>query len=316
MATRDPDSEDAGEDANADLGGLYFAFVESDDPAERLNLRDRGLEFQDGQPAPRIGKRAFGQGITALTQALNDYAKVLEAHEGVLAELLETSDTDPLVLGASDRVHEELFRLQVGHQAYTGRPFLHDPLVRGAHGYPQPQGPVDDHDEVDDEAHADGNDDDGPSARELGSSVPLNLLLQSGNGTMARLDVATVYGNGVMLGVDCVQLRGQHEDAGFWRLRSRGTVGVELEAHDPGAGTAYSMEPQELRRDGFSKAVRHRGEMWMPGVLEAQQLSCTLHVGYMPNIHGDETPLELDFDLDTGILRTAAKGIQRPDDEA
>jgi len=297
------------------LGTVSFGFVASSNTDHGMNLNDLGFVFDDGQPETGVGKRAFEQSITAMNQALVGYAQVLAEREEKPSELLTSADTDPAVLASSDQVHEALLGLKTGHLAYTGHPFLEGPLTRKARRDKGPGTYV----ETDWEPAAlqrAGSVSTGPMARELGVSVALNHLLYSGDGRTVRLEAATVHSNGVMLGIECAQLRGERETADFWARRSGGTTAVELEAHDPLSGPDYTFEPLDLGAARFTQVARHRGELWMPGVLAAQELSCTLHVSYLPNIHGDETTLELGFDLDTAALREATTHIQRFDEES
>lgn len=297
------------------LGTVSFGFVGSSNTDDGMNLNDLGFVFDDGQPQVGAGKRAFEQSITAMNQALAGYSQVLAEREVKLPELLMSVDTDPAVLASSDQVHGALLGLKTGHLAYTGHPFLEGPLSRNARQDEAPDTFV----EADWEPPALQQAElvsAGPMARELGVSVALNNLLYSGDGRTVRLEVATVSSDGVMLGIECAQLRGERETADFWARRSGGTTAVELEAHDPLSGPDYTFEPLDLGAARFTQVARHRGELWMPGVLAAQELSCTLYVSYLPNIHGDETTLELGFDLDTAALREATTHIQRFDEES
>ncbi|MFF5790538.1 hypothetical protein ACFY5D_00650 [Paeniglutamicibacter sp. NPDC012692] len=312
VSNESPDRiQDQDEDGDDDLGSMYFGSFGEERPEDRLNLKDLGLVFENGQPDRVVGKRAFGAGIAALNEALAGYSRVLEEHEEKLAELLVDSDTDPVVLDASDRVHEALFRLKAGHQAYTGHPFLGDPLLRASRQYPDPdEFPEDDFDYRTREYEED--DSHGPIGRELGVVVPLNLLLQSGSGTMVQVAAARVYGNGVMLGIECAQLRGQHEDLAAWRLRSGTLAECELEADDPVTGSFYVCSLIRMDPLDFNQVNRCVVELWMPGILGARRLHCVLTVGNFPNIHGDAEPLGLEFELDPEALRQAAAGINRP----
>ncbi|GAA1497570.1 hypothetical protein [Paeniglutamicibacter kerguelensis] len=315
MVNNEPPDESANdvpdEGEGDDLGSMYFGFLGEECPEERLNLKDLGLTFENGQPEMEIGKRAFANGITVLNDALAGYSRVLAEREGKLAELLMDTDTDPLVLDASDRVHEALFRLKAGHQAYTGHPFLGDPLMRTSQQHPDPdQFPEDDFDYRAQEY--DEDDSHGPIGRELGVVVPLNLLLQSGSGTLVQVAAARVYGNGVMLAVECAQVRGQHEDLAAWRLRGRTVAECELEADDPVTGSFYLCSVQGMEPRDFNRVNRCGVELWMPGVLGARRLRCVLKVENFPDIHGDAEPLGMEFELDPEVLRQAAARIHRP----
>ncbi len=129
---------------------------------------------------------------------------------------------------------------------------------------------------------------------------------------MVQVAAARVYGNGVMLVVECAQVRGPHEDLAAWRLRGQAMAECELEADDPVTGAFYICRVSGMDGRDFNRVNRCAVELWMPGVLGRTGLRCVLKVENFPNIHGDAEPLSLAFDLDPEVLREAAARMHRP----
>ncbi len=76
MVNNESPDESLPEDPEDDgLGSIDFGFVVGDSPEERLNLKDPGITFENGQPDLDTGRRAFGTGITALHEALAGYSR-------------------------------------------------------------------------------------------------------------------------------------------------------------------------------------------------------------------------------------------------
>lgn len=303
-----------------EIGGYHFAYVVEDSPEKRLNLNDLELTFGEGQPDLVTGKRVFGKTIIGLGTALTEYSRVIDGREDALASYIDAENIDPEVLGASDRVHEALFSLRAAHQGYTGHPFLGDPLMRerrASFDAGRDAGEDVGNESGDEVPTGEPGEDprEGPANPELGVCLPLDKLLQSGTGTMVQLSTAKVYGDGVVLGVECALIRGEHEGPDAWERRSnspRGFIEFSVQAVDPHSGTTYPGSMQHAGRRDFRRVQRLEAELWIPGIIQAHQLDCTLLVRQLFDINGEGRELRLDFDLDPVALREAAERTLRP----
>lgn len=289
------------------LGVVSFAFVGGSQISDGINLQDLGLTFEDGQPDIDTGRRHFSNSISELNQSLTGYLAELIPREAKLPELLASSDTDPLVLAASDRVHDALFNVRVGHLAYTGRPFLGGPLMR------QDEEPHENHERSHDELDFFPEDPDedatyGPTELELGLLVALNQPIHSGNGSRVQVVSARVYENGIMVQVEAGIYDRVHNDRDKWRQRKNSMPEFELVADDPTTKMMFTASQQSMDFRDFNKITRTTADFWIPHAQKASKLACTLNITNIPDYELRETTLSLNFELDTRDMRNAYDG--------
>ncbi|MFJ6416528.1 hypothetical protein [Paeniglutamicibacter sp. NPDC091659] len=317
-------SETPDEPALAELGGFTVGFVVNDTPGNRLNLDSIGPSFDGGKPAPEAGKRAFTKGIAELHTALENYSRVLAGHEGDFDAVFDEFDTGSPLLEASDAVHQALFGLNVGHEAYTGFAFLSDPLMRDSSGAGEHQDPDgaeygewDDAGEEQEEEHDENRY--GPSGPALGVTIALNQLLHSGGGLLVQLATAKVYGSGVMLGIECAQIRAESETDADWQRRVnawQGSLELAFSADDPAGRVDYTDTFGSGGAAFASGFVIYGNDLWIPNLQAARELHCTLRIDRLMNDRKKTPRLNLAFDLDPAVLREAAARGHRPDAKA
>lgn len=261
MAESDSTEANPEDSGLEDLGTIDVGFVVDESPENRLNLNDLALSFENNYPDLVTGKRVFGKTITGLHEALMAYARILDGREHALQEFVDITDLDPDLLGASDHVHEALFSLRAAHHAYTGHPFLGDPLMRERN---PSEGPRNGLDGAAGSEEPTENPAEGPVAQELGFSMPLNKLLQSGSGRMVQLTTARVYSDGVMLSVECALIRGGQESAEAWERRCNppsGFLELGVVATDRITGKSYRGSMQQASRRDFKRVQRLDSEL-------------------------------------------------------
>ena len=296
-----PDENNPDDD---DLGVVNFGFVGGSQMSDGINVHDLGLAFEDGQPDIDTGRRHFSNSIDELNQSLSRYLAELIKREAKLPELLASSDTDPVVLAASDQIHDALFNLRVGHLAYTTRPFLSGPLMR------QDEDQYEGHDSSPDEMDFFPQDPDedatyGPTELELGMLVALNQPIHSGNGSRVQVVCARVYENGIMVQLEAGIYDSVLADRDMWRQRKNSMPEFDLVADDPTTTMMFTVTQQSMDFRDFNKITRATADFWIPHAQKATKLACTLEITNIPDYELRETTLSLNFELDTRGMRNA-----------
>ncbi|GAA1878467.1 hypothetical protein GCM10009715_26440 [Paeniglutamicibacter psychrophenolicus] len=306
-----PDPEDpngSGDAHGEEPEGEDFGFlVGSDGYESSLSLDLGGVEHD-----PEVGKRAFDASIPALNAALLDYAHALEARQGRISDALLRPELAPELFTASGGVHAALDELLVAHQVYTGEGLPEVPPQRSLPD--EPTAPEDWAELVAAiEATEDADDTHWPRPTELGATVILDHVIHQTPTEFLRLDTAQVFGNGVLLMIDCVVVRGVREDGLIWFRRSNeqhGNVEITLELRDADTGAPQPCAPH--RADGnvgpHSYTLNH--QFWIHPAPEAEELAGTVTVHDAIGPDGTAEPLEVQFRLATSALREAAQRIR------
>ncbi|WP_411730978.1 hypothetical protein [Paeniglutamicibacter sp.] len=316
-----PDGEDASGNPGKDGGeaedfGTVSFFRASGGTRNGLPyLSSLSFDFDQGTPDPETGKRAFGTAITELNSALLDYERVLDARAGDFGQAFAPTPGDAELLAASDHVHDSLESLGLSHLAYTGHSFLEGPLFREAMTGPDDQGTPEEwaaQPEAE-EPTEETDDTHWPRPHELGVTVVLDSVLHRSAEAVVRLDMAKVYGNGVMLVIDYVNLRAKDEDGLLWFRRSNeahGNVEVALDLLDPSTGTAFACELHWAEGNVGPQCYTLNQHFWIHRALDAHALAGTLTVKDAIAADGTTEPLLIELEIDTEVLREAATRIR------
>ena len=273
------------------------------------------LEFSGVEHDPEVGKRAFDASIPALNAALLDYAHALAQRQGRISDALRTPGLAPELFASSGGVHAALDELLVAHQVYTGEGLPEVPPQRS--GSDELTAP--DHwaelvaaNEAD-EATGDADDTHWPRPTELGATVVLDQVIHQTPAEFLRLDTAQVFGNGVLLMIDCVIVRGVREDGLIWFRRSNeqhGNVEISLELRDAETGAPQPCAPHRADGNVGPHCYTLNHQFWIHPAPEAEELAGTLTVHDAIGPDGTAEPLEVQFRLDTSVLREAAQRIR------
>ncbi|MDQ0093412.1 hypothetical protein [Paeniglutamicibacter psychrophenolicus] len=306
-----PDPEDPNEPGDAhgeEPEGEDFGFlVGSHGYDSSLSLDLGGVEHD-----PEVGKRAFDASIPALNAALLDYAHALEDRQGRISDALRRPELAPELFAASGGVHAALDELLVAHQVYTGEGL---PEVQPERSLPDGLTAPEDWAELiaANESTEDADDTHWPRPTELGATVVLDQVIHHTPAEFLRLDTAQVFGNGVLLMIDCVIVRGVREDGLIWFRRSNeqhGNVEISLGLRDAATGAPQPCAPH--RADGnvgpHCYTVNH--QFWIHPAPQAAELAGTLTVHDAIGHDGTAEPLEVRFRLETSALREAAQRIR------
>jgi len=273
------------------------------------------LELGEVEHDPEVGKRAFDASIPALNAALLAYAHALEQRQGRISDALRTPEVAPELFAASGGVHAALDELLVAHQVYTGEGLPEVPPNRSLPD--EPTAP--DHwaelvaaNEAD-EATGDADDTHWPRPTELGATVVLDQVIHDTPAQFLRLDTAQVFGNGVLLMVDCVVVRGVREDGLIWFRRSNeqhGNVEISLELRDAATGAPQPCASHRADGNVGPHCYTLNHQFWIHPAPEAEELAGTLTVHDAIGPDGTAEPLEVRFRLDTAVLREAVQRIR------
>ncbi|OIH83809.1 hypothetical protein BLJ79_13985 [Arthrobacter sp. UCD-GKA] len=307
--TPDPeDSNDSGEAHREEPEVEDFGFL----TAGHAYDSSLSLEFGEVERDPEVGKRAFDVSIPALKAALLAYAHALEERGGRISDALRTPELAPELFAASGGVHAALDELLVAHQVYTGERLPEVPPDRS--GSDELTAP--DHWAelvAANESTEDADDTHWPRPTELGATVVLDQVIHDTPAQFLRLDTAQVFGNGVLLMVDCVVVRGVREDGLIWFRRSNeqhGNVEISLELRDAETGAPQSCAPHRADGNVGPHCYTLNHQFWIHPAPEAEELAGTLAVHDAIGPDGTAAPLEVQFRLDTSVLREAAQRIR------
>ncbi|WP_146755217.1 hypothetical protein [Arthrobacter sp. AQ5-05] len=226
------------------------------------------LEFGGVEHDPEVGKRAFDVSMPALNAALLHYAHALEDRQGRVSDALRRPE------------------LLAAHQEYTGEGLPEVPPERSVPDEatsPEVRAEL----VAANVATEDAEDTHWPRPTELGATVLLDQVIHHAPAEFLRLDTAQVFGNGVLLMIDCVIVRGVHEDGLIWFRRSN-------EQHGNLGSTCYTLNHQ----------------FWIHPAPEAEELAGTVTVHDAIGSDGTAEPLEVQFRLDTSVLLEAAQRIR------
>lgn len=152
-----------------------------------------------------------------------------------------------------------------------------------------------------------------PRPHELGATVFLDRILHHDAEEILRLDTAKVFGNGVILVVDYVNLRGKGEDGLAWFHRSdgpHGSVELDLALRDPATGAAHACTWHGGEGSVGPGCYTLHQHFWIDWALEAGVLRGSLTVNHAVAADGTSEPLVVDVHLDTTVLREAATRIR------
>ena len=300
-----PDPEDPNRE---EPKGEDFGFVASSHAYDSsLSLELGGVEHD-----PEVGKLAFDASIPALNAALLDYAHALEQRQGRISDVLRTPELAPELFAASAGVQAALAELLVAHQVYTGEGL---PEVPPDRSLPDEAAATDQWAELlaANESTEDADDTHWPRPTELGATVALDRVIHQTPAEFVRLDTAQVFGNGVLLMIDCVIVRGVREDGLIWFRRSNeqhGNVEVSLELRDAATGFPQTCAPLRAEGNVGPHCYTLNHQFWIHPAPEGDELAGILTVHDAIGPDGTAEPMEVQFRLDTSALREAAPRIR------
>lgn len=303
--TPDPEDPNGDEPEGEDFGFVAGSHVFD----SSLSLELGGVEHD-----PEVGKGAFDASIPALNVALQHYAHALEARQGRITEALRTPGLAPELFAASGAVHAALDELLVAHQVYTGEGLPEPPQESAPDGLAVPEhwaelvaaNEANESTEAADDTHW-------PRPTELGATVVLDQVIHHTPAEFLRLDTVQVFGNGVLLMIDCVVVRGVREDGLIWFRRSNeqhGNVEITLELHDAATGAPQPCAPHRADGNVGPACYTLNHQFWIHPAPEAGELAGTVTVHDAIGPDGTAEPLEVQFRLDTSVLREAAQRIR------
>lgn len=275
---------------------------------------DSSVSFEFGavEHDPEVGKRAFDASIPALNAALLDYAHALEERQGRISDALRRPELAPELFAASRGVLETLAELLAAHQVYTGEGLPEVPAERSLPDEataPEEWAAL----LAANESTEDADDTHWPRPTELGATVVLDRVIHQTPAEFVRLDTAQVFGNGVLLMVDYVNMRGAREDGLIWFRRSNeqhGNVEISLQLGNAATGAPQHCAPHRADGNVGPHCYTLNHQFWIHPAPEAEELTGTLTVHDAIAADGSAEPLEVQFRLDTSVLREAVSRIR------
>ncbi len=300
-----PPTNDPGDVHGEEPEGEDFGFV-----AGSQSFELGGVEHD-----PAVGKRAFEASIPALNAALLDYAHALEERQGLISDALRRPQTAPELFAASGGVHTALAELLVAHEVYTGEGLPEPPPVRTLPDETTADGQWAELFAANDSNASTENADDThwPRRTELGATVVLDRVIHQTPAEFLRLDTAQVFGNGVLLMVDYVNVRGPREDGLIWFRRSNeqhGNVEIALQLSDAATGSPQPCAPHRADGNVGPHCYTLNHQFWIHPPPDAAELHGILTVHDAIGPDGSAEPLEVRFRLETSVLREAATRIR------
>lgn len=278
------------------------------------HVYDSSLSFELGgvEHDPEVGKRAFDASIPALNAALLDYAHALEERQGRISDALRRPELAPELFAASGGVHAALAEVLVAHEVYTGEGLpevLPDRSIPDEAATPEEWAVL----LAANESTEDADDTHGPRPTELGATVVLDRVIHQTPAEFVRLDTAQVFGNGVLLMVDYVNVRGAREDGLTWFRRSNeqhGNIEISLQLGNAATGAPQHCAPHRADGNVGPHCYTLNHQFWIHPAPDAEELTGTLTVHDASAADGSAEPLAVQFRLETSVLSEAVSRIR------